>query len=227
MFFTILPLVGAEVALYNVESPVLQSKDSLSKCPIAMVTFEAGVDLKETLIHGDMVHCSFEIQQAGGVYAWGNGTYGQLGLGGIENENLVEISENPLTKERHEACTSPAYVSGVHELEVRDIAAGGRHAVAVTAGGVALAWGSADSVGVPLPTEKQEFPVFVEQLETLVESQRCFAGHTQSYILAQMPQKSVFKLDGYTLPALGASAPGPPAMEQPADAEEEVPISES
>ena len=82
--------------------------------------------------------------------------------------------------------------------------------ISTKAGGVALAWGSADSVGVPLPTEKQEFPVFVEQLETLVESQRCFAGHTQSYILAQMPQKSVFKLDGYTLPALGASAPGPP-----------------
>jgi len=210
-----------DVALYNVD---VIPRDLLGKCPIAMVTFEAGVDLKEQLVHREMVHCSFEIQAAGGVYVWGNGTYGQLGLGGIENEDLVDIMENPLTKETHASCTTPAYVSGVHELEVRDIAAGGRHAVAVTASGVALAWGSADAVGVPLPSEKQDFPVFVEQLETLVESQRCFAGHTQSYILAEMPQKSVFKTAAYALPSLGASAA---ATELPAEEDEEVAASEA
>ena len=62
-------------------------------------------------------------QEDGRVLAWGNGDYGQLGLGRPGNED------------------TPTEVEALSRAGVRTVAAGGWHSAAVTAGGVCYVWG--------------------------------------------------------------------------------------
>ena len=63
------------------------------------------------------------LQEDGRVLAWGNGDYGQLGLGRPGNED------------------TPTEVEALSRAGVRTVAAGGWHSAAVTAGGVCYVWG--------------------------------------------------------------------------------------
>jgi len=165
--------------------------DAALSVPMAMVTYEAGVELKD-LCQTAETYLTFEVQTKGGVFAWGNGTCGQMGVGEVENDNPLIGADNPLTGERNYYTCSPTYVTSLHELEVRDLACGSAHCVAVTSKGQALAWGKADGVGVPLAKPSQDFPVFVEQLENLVHVKEAFAGYTGSFVTGDMPCPSVF-----------------------------------
>ncbi|CAK0911266.1 unnamed protein product [Prorocentrum cordatum] len=54
-----------------------------------------------------------------------------------------------------------------------------------------FAWGSAEGLGVPLDKPLSEVPVYVEQLEGLVKAKRAYAGFNHSFVVADMPYKSI------------------------------------
>ena len=54
-----------------------------------MVTCEAAEEIKAILAKGGEPWLSMEMHTSGGVYAWGQGTSGQLGLSGIENQSFL------------------------------------------------------------------------------------------------------------------------------------------
>mmetsp|Transcript_16041 Transcript_16041/g.37833 ORF Transcript_16041/g.37833 Transcript_16041/m.37833 type:complete len:999 (-) Transcript_16041:9-3005(-) len=161
--------------------------------PIVMVTYEAGEELKGVITSGAGPHMSMEVHPKGGVFAWGNGTAGQLGLAGIENQTFLEKSMNTLTREEFSFSSRPCYVAHLHEHQVTEVGCGSQHTVAVTQEGEVLAWGNRDSIGVVLDKQQQfsDVPVFVEQFEGLAKASRVFAGHNQSFALAEMPYKHV------------------------------------
>merc|ERR1719399_1524550 len=172
------------------ETPGVFDLDELD-VPIVMVTYEAGEELKSVLANGHEPWVTMEIQPSGGVYSWGNGTFGQLGLSGIENQNFLTRTENTLTNEENFFASKPFYVAHLHEHQVNDVACGAAHTVAVTNQGEVFAWGAADGLGVPLNANKSEVPMFVEQLEGLVKATKTFAGYYHSFVVADMPFKSI------------------------------------
>jgi alpha-tubulin suppressor-like RCC1 family protein len=160
--------------------------------PIAFVTWEAGKELKNVVENGSVPWVTMEVQPYGGVCAWGNGTFGQLGLAEIENRSFLTHSHNSLTNEENAYATRPYYVAHLHEHQVTNLACGSAHTVAVTQQGEVFAWGAADGLGVQLEDrQSSEVPIFVEQLEGLVKAKKAFAGHHHSYVVAEMPFKSI------------------------------------
>lgn len=75
-----------------------------------------------TTLAAGMFH-ALALQEDGRVFSWGNGDYGQLGLGRPGNED------------------TPTEVEALSRAGVRSVAAGGWHSAAVTAGGVCYVWG--------------------------------------------------------------------------------------
>jgi len=162
-----------------------------SEIPVAMVTYEAGEELKSVIANGTEPWITMEIQQSGGVCAWGNGTFGQLGLQGIENRNFLTSTQNSLTNEQNAFANRPYYVAHLHEHQVVDIACGSAHTVAVTQLGEAFTWGAAEGFGDASNNQASEVPTYVEQLEGLVKAKRAYAGHHHSFVVADMPFRSV------------------------------------
>ena len=76
-----------------------------------MVTYEAAEEIKAVLAKGGEPWLSMEMHTSGGVYAWGQGTSGQLGLSGIENQSFPIRSENALTQEENFFANRPSYVA--------------------------------------------------------------------------------------------------------------------
>jgi len=159
--------------------------------PIAMITYEAGEELKGVAANGAEPWVTMEIQPSGGMYSWGNGTFGQLGLAGIENQNFLTHTQNTLTNEENAFANRPYYVAHLHEHQVTDIACGAAHSIATTQQGEVFSWGAAEGLGVPLNTKMSEVPMFVEQLEGLVKASKVYAGHHHSFVIADLPFKNV------------------------------------
>jgi alpha-tubulin suppressor-like RCC1 family protein len=163
--------------------------ESLST-PIVQVSYEAGEELKNVCATGAAPWVTMEVQDFGGVYAWGNGTLGQLGLAGIENREFLDRSQNALTDEENSFTTTPCYVAHLHEHQVNSIACGFTHTTAVTKQGEVFAWGAPDGLGVSADRPAEQ-PMFVDQLEGLVRATKTFAGAHHSFVAADMPFKSV------------------------------------
>eukprot|EP00929_Paragymnodinium_shiwhaense_P115768 TRINITY_DN8484_c0_g1_i2.p1 TRINITY_DN8484_c0_g1~~TRINITY_DN8484_c0_g1_i2.p1 ORF type:complete len:985 (-),score=268.41 TRINITY_DN8484_c0_g1_i2:149-3103(-) len=159
--------------------------------PIVLVTYEAGEELKQVISSGASPYLSMEVQPYGGVFAWGNGTAGQLGLSGIENQDFLTPTLNTLTNEENCFAREPYYVAHLHEHQVVSIAAGFAHTVACTQPGEVFAWGSASGLGVQLEKPTSDVPMYVEQLEGLVKANQVFAGAHHSMVVADMPFKSI------------------------------------
>lgn len=159
--------------------------------PLVMVTYEAAEEIKAVLAKGGEPWLSMEMHTSGGVYAWGHGTSGQLGLAGIENQSFLIRSENALIQEENLFANRPSYVAHLHEHQVTSIACGAQHTVAVTQQGEVFTWGGAAGLGVTQTQAMSEVPIFVEQLEALVKATKAFAGHQHSFTIAEMPYKSV------------------------------------
>jgi len=159
--------------------------------PVVMVTYEAGEELKGVIANGSEPWVTMEIQSFGGVYAWGNGTHGQLGLGGIENQNFLMRTQNALTLEENLYTNRPQYVAHLHEHQVTSVACGAAHTLAVTQPGPVFAWGVADGLGVLVNKHSSEVPMYVEQLEGLVNASKAYAGYRHSLVIADMPFKSI------------------------------------
>merc|ERR1712039_848448 len=176
-----------DVELVTLPDPVLDTLHT----PIVMVTYEAGEELKTVANNGTGPWVTMEVQPYGGVCGWGNGTFGQLGLAGIENQNFLTQNVNVLTNEENAFANRPFYVAHLHEHQVINIACGAAHSVAVTQQGEVFTWGAADGLGVPLSKPCSDVPMFVEQLEGLVTCTRAFAGHYHSFVVAEMPFKSI------------------------------------
>lgn len=161
--------------------------------PIALVTYEAGEELRTALRDGNDICLAMEIQESGGLYAWGNSSLGQLGLGGIENRDFLAYARNASTGEENSFVDKPVYVADLHEHEVARITCGAAHTVAVTSRGEVFAWGAIDSLGFR-PKNSERFcdkPLCVEQLSKHVKSKAAFAGGYHSFVVADMPYKSV------------------------------------
>mmetsp|Transcript_11313 Transcript_11313/g.34971 ORF Transcript_11313/g.34971 Transcript_11313/m.34971 type:complete len:940 (+) Transcript_11313:1-2820(+) len=155
--------------------------------PVVTVTYEAGEELKAVAAKGAQPWISMELQPFGALCAWGNGTFGQLGLSAIENRHFLTRTQNALTNEETSFADRPCYVAHLHEHQVLNVACGAAHSVAVTQQGEVFTWGAADGLGVPLEKSSSGVPMFVEQLEGLVKCTRAFAGHYHSFVLAEMP----------------------------------------
>jgi alpha-tubulin suppressor-like RCC1 family protein len=163
--------------------------DSLST-PIVQVTYEAGEELKNMHASGAKPWVTMEIQDFGGVYTWGNGTQGQLGLANIENRSFLENIINALTHEENSFTANPCYVAHLHENQVCSISCGFHHTTGVSKGGEVYAWGAADGLGIAAEKPSEQ-PTFVDQLEGLVRATKTFAGAHHSFVLADMPFRSV------------------------------------
>lgn len=159
--------------------------------PIVQVTYEAGEELKNVCASGAAPFATFEVQEYGGVFSWGNGTLGQLGLAGIENRSFLTSTQNTLTLEENSFVSRPCYVAHLHEHQVISVACGASHTTAVTQQGEVFAWGDADGLGVPVDKTCSDVPMFVDQLEGLVRASRTFAGAHHSFVTADMPFPSV------------------------------------
>jgi len=176
-----------DVELVPLPDDMLETLD----IPIVMVTYEAGEELKSVVTNGSVPWVTMEIQPFGGVFAWGNGTYGQLGLAGIENQDFLTPTRNGLTGEQNFCAYRPFYVAHLHEHQVTSVACGSAHTIAVTQQGEAFTWGMAAGLGVPLDKPSSEVPMFVEQLDGLVKASKAFAGHYHSFVVADMPYKPI------------------------------------
>ena len=97
------------------------------------------------LLHGQMVtqvvcgaNHTMCVTATSLVYAWGENSSGQLGLGDVRNRR------------------SPSLVNGLWALPVRQIAAGDSHSAALTSNGFMFTWGdtSHGQLGLPLSTEE-------------------------------------------------------------------------
>lgn len=97
------------------------------------------------LLHGQMVtqivcgaNHTLCVTATSLVYAWGENSRGQLGLGDVRNRR------------------SPALVNGLWALPVRQLAAGESHSAALTSNGFLFTWGDASQgqLGLPLSTEE-------------------------------------------------------------------------
>ncbi len=97
------------------------------------------------LLHGQMVtqvvcgaNHTMCVTATSLVFAWGDNSYGQLGLGDVRNRK------------------SPALVNGLWALPVRQLAAGVSHSAALTSNGFLFTWGDASQgqLGLPLSAEE-------------------------------------------------------------------------
>lgn len=176
-----------DVEMVTLQEAVLEHLD----LPVVMVTYEAGEELKSVASNRSQPWVSMELQPYGGICAWGNGTRGQLGLSCIENQNFLARTQNALTNEDSCFANRPCYIAHLHEHQVVNIACGAEHTAAVTKQGEVFTWGAADGLGVPVDKPSVEMPMFVEQLEGLVKSAKAFAGYNQTFVLAEMPFKSI------------------------------------
>ena len=97
------------------------------------------------LLHGQMVtqvvcgaHHTLCVTATSLVFAWGDNSYGQLGVGDVRNRK------------------SPALVNGLWALPVRQLAAGVNHSAALTSNGFLFTWGDGrrGQLGLPLSTEE-------------------------------------------------------------------------
>lgn len=97
------------------------------------------------LLHGQMVtqvvcgsNHTMCVTATSLVFAWGDNSCGQLGLGDVRNRK------------------SPALVNGLWALPVRQLAAGVSHSAALTSNGFLFTWGDASSgqLGLPLSAEE-------------------------------------------------------------------------
>jgi len=161
--------------------------------PIVLVTYEAGEELKSVVSNGSNPWVTLEVQPFGGVCAWGNGTYGQLGLAGIENQNHLTRAQNVLTSESNLFANRPCYVAHLHEHQVTSVACGTAHTLAVTQQGEVFSWGASEALGVPVEQDQRmsEVPTFVEPLEGLVRANKAYAGHYHSFVLGDLPFRSI------------------------------------
>jgi len=159
--------------------------------PIALVSFEVGEELRSKVAGGHEPWVTLEVEQTGAVCSWGNGSNGQLGLAGIENRTLLQISQNALTGDENAFVDKPCYLAHLHEHQVTQIACGSAHTVVVTAPGEVFSSGTAEALGVQLREPYSGAPVIVNQFERLVKAAKVFAGHHHTFVLADMPFKSV------------------------------------
>lgn len=159
--------------------------------PIVLVSYEVGDEMRSAAALGHELTVSMEIQQTGALLAWGNGSTGQLGLAGIEHSSLLQSSRNALTGEENIFVDRPTFVPHLHEHQVTEVACGAAHTVAATAHGEVFSWGTADSLGVPVSEPFSGVPVIVDQLEGLVKAVKVCAGHHHTFVIADMPYKSV------------------------------------
>lgn len=159
--------------------------------PIGLVSFDTGEELRKLASSSQEPWITMEFQMSGAVCAWGSASRGQLGLAGIENRDSFEYLQDALTGEEHPYANRPHYVAHLHDSNVTGIACGAAHTLAVTAAGEVWSWGAAEGLGVQTTGSGSAVPLFVEQLEALVKASAVFAGHRQSFVLGDMPFKSV------------------------------------
>mmetsp|Transcript_46592 Transcript_46592/g.117154 ORF Transcript_46592/g.117154 Transcript_46592/m.117154 type:complete len:987 (-) Transcript_46592:64-3024(-) len=176
-----------DVELVQLAEPVLEQLT----VPVVLVTYEAGEELKSVVSNGSYPWITLEVQPYGGVCAWGNGTYGQLGLAGIENQSHLTKAQNVLTSETNLFANRPIYVAHLHEHQVTSVACGTAHTLAVTQQGEVFSWGAAEALGISLEQRMSEVPTFVEPLEGLVRATKAFAGHYHSFVLGELPFRSI------------------------------------
>ncbi|KAH8303684.1 hypothetical protein KR018_011658 [Drosophila ironensis] len=103
------------------------------------------------------------------LYCWGSTSHGQLGLGGIEDEQILTPSQIPW---------SP-------DSDVRQVACGNRHTLFLTASGKVYACGSNDhsQLGHDLPTKRPRMSPFllIPELQDYVVSQiACGSRHSMA-----------------------------------------------
>ncbi|CAK0863214.1 unnamed protein product [Prorocentrum cordatum] len=163
--------------------------------PIACVTYEAAEELKR-LERGRAgaarLWVTMEVQEAGAVFAWGDGTMGQLGLGGIAHGSLLTHTANSLTNEEHSFASLPRYVSSLHEEQVTALACGAQHTLAANNDGEVFSWGQAEGLGATVSDDaSSEVPVLVDHLEGHFRATRVFAGHDHSFAVAESSVQSV------------------------------------
>lgn len=172
----------------DVELVKLPADMNTDNVPVMMVPFETGDELKNLASVGGEVVVTAEVQQTGGVFAWGNAASGQLALDEIENTRHIEEHINPLTGVQGFYCPYPRYVTHLHENQVTSLGAGQAHSVAVTASGEVFSWGLAEAIGSPsVEGDCVRTPVFVEQLDGLASATGAFGGYKQCLILADLP----------------------------------------
>jgi hypothetical protein len=163
--------------------------DETAEVPIVMVSYEAGEQLRSLLRDGSEPWVTMEVQPYGGVYAWGMCNSGQLGLADIVHRNDLIRDMNVRTDEPRIHANLPCYVAHLHEHEVTNIACGAAHSLACSRDGKVFSWGRLEGLGAPLPSgqSSSDVPLYVEQLEGLVQAYRVLAGHHQSFALATLP----------------------------------------
>eukprot|EP00931_Biecheleriopsis_adriatica_P055460 TRINITY_DN32798_c0_g1_i1.p1 TRINITY_DN32798_c0_g1~~TRINITY_DN32798_c0_g1_i1.p1 ORF type:complete len:948 (-),score=166.06 TRINITY_DN32798_c0_g1_i1:146-2938(-) len=157
------------------------------KVPVAIVSAEASDQLKAAANAKSRI--SMEVSNSSGVFAWGDGTKGQLGLGDMTNKDSILRGIERFTDEEHSFAARPRYVSKLHGHEVESITCGAHHSLALGQGKV-FSWGSDTSQG--LPRQACHEPMPVGQLESTVNAKKAFAGHDNSFVIAEMPYKSLF-----------------------------------
>ncbi|RLN73099.1 hypothetical protein BBJ28_00011198 [Nothophytophthora sp. Chile5] len=93
-----------------------------------------------------LVDVQFELRAGGTTYAWGNADNGRLGLG---DPAVGTESQQPLFQDGYEALTDHVYrfvaqptrVPALAGVELRQLACGEMHSLAVTTGGKVFSWG--------------------------------------------------------------------------------------
>ncbi|KEP66016.1 UNVERIFIED_CONTAM: regulator of chromosome condensation (RCC1) repeat-containing protein [Hammondia hammondi] len=110
--------------------PSVHSGRAGDACPLQPVVISALANVRVVEVCVGEQHALF-LSDAGEIFAYGQGTYGQLGLG--YERQIVHL---------------PQKVEGaLARFPVRQIACGDYHSVALTREGAVLAWGAADCVG--------------------------------------------------------------------------------
>mmetsp|Transcript_32621 Transcript_32621/g.68955 ORF Transcript_32621/g.68955 Transcript_32621/m.68955 type:complete len:436 (+) Transcript_32621:1-1308(+) len=161
--------------------------------PVAMVGYEAGVELRRLCEVHQSAAVIVSIAQGNGPFFWGNGSQGQLGLENLENHDVLLRRENEITGETFKFAMDPRYLAHLHEMQVNSIACGAGHSLASTEDGEVFSWGNTVAVGGLLPAAKQHLgqPEKIDQLEGLVAGKRVFAGANNSFVLGDMPYQSI------------------------------------
>lgn len=160
------------------------------RVPVAVVSFEAGEELKAT--KASMPWIAMDVEAGGcGVFAWGTGTSGQLGLAGIENQDYLMRMQTSLIYDEQAFTSHPIYVANLHEHQVTSIACGTAHTIAGTCGGDIFTWGAAVALGTSAGKKKSDVPLYVEQLDGVGNTTRVFAGHHQSFAKVEISFASI------------------------------------
>lgn len=130
-------------------------------------------------------HCA-AVDEAGGLWTWGEGQYGQLGHGDIEDLGSWD-GENPTWEELHSpgdgvvpwSHVRPTRVAALATHFIRTAVAGECHTFAVTRGGELFAWGKGKWGCLGLgDTEDQLLPQLVTALAGRPVLQVCASSHS-------------------------------------------------